>query len=83
MHTPASSVVEELTAIVDQIAPGRAPGVLSLSSSFVDDLRMGPLSLGALSLGIEERFDVRVPVAALSGTVGDVVAHVERELASG
>lgn len=82
MHTPSSSVVDELTAIVDQLAPDREPGVLSLSSSLVDDLGMDPVTLNELALGIEERFQVRVPVAMLAGAVGDVVAHVERELAS-
>lgn len=82
MHSSASSVVDELTAIVDQLSPDREPGVLSLSSSLVDDLGMDPVALNELALGIEERFQVRVPVEMLAGAVGDVVAHVERELAS-
>ncbi len=82
MQTPPPSVLDELASIVDQIMPTRDDGALNPSSSFVDDLRMERPALSELALAIEERFGVHVPQEALAGTVGDVVALVERELAS-
>ncbi|MGH1562540.1 acyl carrier protein [Mumia sp. DW29H23] len=84
MHPSDASVVDELGAILDQIAPDADRTTLSLSSSFTDDLGLDRLALVQLSLGIEERFGFPVPDADLVAlrTVGDAVAYVEHRLAT-
>ncbi|MBW9206381.1 acyl carrier protein [Mumia sp. zg.B17] len=84
MHAPHVPVIDELAAILEQIAPGSTTAPLNPSSSFTEDLGLDSLSLVQLALAIEERLGVRIPDADLATlrTVGDAVAYVERRLAS-
>ncbi|MBW9215904.1 acyl carrier protein [Mumia sp. zg.B53] len=84
MHAPNVPVIDELAAILEQIAPGSTTAPLNPSSSFTEDLGLDSLSLVQLALAIEERLGVRIPDADLATlrTVGDAVAYVERRLAS-
>ena len=63
--------------IVDQL--GVDESIISLDSSFVDDLNADSLDMVELVMAMEQEFDISIPdeVAEKVATVGDAVEYIK------
>ena len=73
--------IEKLQGIIAEVL-NFEPEVVTLASSFVDDLGADSLDIFQIIMGIEEEFDIEIPNEAAEQivTVGDAVEQIKNAL---
>ena len=78
-----ATILAELADILHEVADVN-PADVTPEKSFVDDLDVDSLSMVEVAMGVEEKFNAKIPDDQLSDlkTVGDAVTYIKEHAAS-